>query len=162
MKNILAATAAALLASSFALPAAAQSENSASQDAPGIIKKNTPGVEATDRAPGQLQKDGTAESASDVAPGQMKPSKETTASISISSDQEVELRTILGGAGTTVDADFDIVVGATVPETVTLTPLPADAVEIVPVYANYEYFVTSDGQVVIVVPETHEIVYVLS
>jgi hypothetical protein len=53
--------------------------------------------------------------------------------------------------------DFSIRVGVHVPESVHLYSLPAEVIEIVPKYSGYSYFVVND-QIVIVQPETHEIV----
>lgn len=166
MKKILATAATALMATAMvAAPAAAQSDNSASQDAPGIIKKQLDNNDATMTAPGQMQLDGEAESASDVAPGQLKTSDETTASIDITDTQKTELRDMLGETDPVEmdgDASLDLTAGATVPDTVMLTPLPEEAAQIVPSYADYEYFVSADGQIVIVAPDTNEIIAVIS
>ncbi|MBW3097524.1 DUF1236 domain-containing protein [Pseudohoeflea coraliihabitans] len=139
------------------------SEMSASSEAPGQVKKTAEGVEATDRAPGQLKKNDVVDAAKDVAPGQMKPSKETTASVRVDAEKEDRLRTVFAEAETDpVDVDFEVTIGATVPDTVVLNPLPATAIEVVPVYSNYRYFVTATGETVIVAPSTNEIVYVIS
>jgi len=59
--------------------------------------------------------------------------------------------------------DFDISVGVEVPRhKVRLHRLPARIVKIVPAYESYEYFLLSDGRIVIVEPDTLKIVVILS
>ena len=58
--------------------------------------------------------------------------------------------------------DFDISVGVEVPRhKIRLHRLPARIVKIVPAYESYEYFVLADGRIVIVDPDTYEIVAIL-
>jgi hypothetical protein len=42
-----------------------------------------------------------------------------------------------------------------------LHPLPPRVVEILPAYRSYRYFVLADNRIVIVEPDTYEIVYIL-
>ncbi|MER8559030.1 DUF1236 domain-containing protein [Mesorhizobium sp. M0578] len=59
--------------------------------------------------------------------------------------------------------DFDISVGVEVPrKKVRLHRLPARIVKIIPAYEGYEYFVLADGRIVIVDPNTYEIVIILT
>ncbi|TIP15034.1 DUF1236 domain-containing protein [Mesorhizobium sp.] len=59
--------------------------------------------------------------------------------------------------------DFDISVGVEVPrDKVRLYRLPPRIVKIVPAYESYEYFVLADGRIVIVDPDTLEIVLILT
>ena len=141
----------------------------ATELAPGQQQK-TGQADAQDAAPGQQQKMGEAD-AKDAAPGQMKqdqaageqqPSDETTASIDISAEQKTEIRTIIREAKVEpADIDIDLRVGVEVPRTVELHPLPPRFVEIVPEYRDYVFFVLADGRVVIVRPNTYEVVYIL-
>lgn len=143
-------------------------DKAATEFAPGQQQK-TGEADAKDVAPGQQQKMGEAD-AKDAAPGQMKqdqaaeeqPSDETTASIDISAEQKTEIRTIIQEAKVEpVDVDIDLRVGVEVPRTVELHPLPPRFVEIVPEYRDYVFFVLADGRVVIVRPNTYEVVYIL-
>ncbi|MCO5161125.1 MAG: DUF1236 domain-containing protein [Mesorhizobium sp.] len=143
-------------------------DKAATEFAPGQ-KQKTGQADAQDAAPGQQQKMGEAD-ANDAAPGQMKqdqaaeqqPSDETTASIDISAEQKTEIRTIIREAKVEpVDVDIDLRVGVEVPRTVELHPLPPRFVEIVPEYRDYVFFVLADGRVVIVRPNTYEVVYIL-
>lgn len=156
MKKLFPALAAALLASTMSGAAMAQG---ASEHAPGMIKNEQGEQSARDRAPGQLQNEGVVDNAREAAPGQID--RGTTASINIDAEQEVEVRRILIDTAQPVEVDFAVQVGATVPNTVTLQPLPADVVTIVPTYEQYQYFVAADGQVVIVEPSSLEVVYVI-
>lgn len=60
-----------------------------------------------------------------------------------------------------VDIDVRVSVGATVPQTVELHPLPPRIVEIVPEYRGYRYILLADGRILIIEPRSYEIVYVL-
>jgi len=143
-------------------------DKAATEFAPGQQQK-TGEADAKDAAPGQQQKMGEAD-AKDAAPGQMKqdqaaegkPSNETTASIDISAEQKTEIRTIIQEAKVQpADIDIDLRVGVEVPRTVELHPLPPRFIEIVPEYRDYVFFVLADGRVVIVRPNTYEVVYIL-
>jgi hypothetical protein len=57
--------------------------------------------------------------------------------------------------------NFSVSVGTVVPTTVTLTPLPADVVTIVPQYRGYSFFMVRD-EIVIVEPSTKKIVTVIT
>jgi hypothetical protein len=57
--------------------------------------------------------------------------------------------------------DFDIDVGVAVPRTIEVRPLPPQIVRIVPEYEDYLYFVLADGRIVIVEPDTLEIVVII-
>ncbi|MDN2580335.1 DUF1236 domain-containing protein [Aquibium sp. ELW1220] len=137
---------------------------SASDNAPGQQKKAGDVDTAAEAAPGQLQKAGEVDSASEAAPGQMKKgvSDETTASIDLSAEQRTEVREIIVESNVQpVNVDFQVSIGAVVPTTVTLHPLPPRIVEIVPAYESYRYFVLANGQIIIVEPATLEVVYVI-
>ncbi|WP_170314821.1 DUF1236 domain-containing protein [Aquibium carbonis] len=142
----------------------AKGGNSASQYAPGQQMRSGDVDSAADAAPGQLQKSGDVDSAAEAAPGQLKDgvSGETTASIDLSAEQRSEFRQVIVETNVApVDVDMQVSIGATVPGSVTLHPLPPRIVEIVPAYRSYQYFVLAGGQIVIVEPATMEVVYVI-
>jgi hypothetical protein len=58
------------------------------------------------------------------------------------------------------NVNFSLSVGTVVPRDVRFQPLPADAVEILPQYRGYNFFVVRD-EIVIVEPSTYKIVDVL-
>lgn len=146
MKRILSIAAAALLASA-AMPALAQTvDGSASGEGSTVIQPGA-GGEATGAASGSL----TVE----TDPG-------TTASIDISAEQETELRAVLTEGAAPVEGTFEINIGAMAPDTIEVRPLPRRFVEVVPQYEGHRYFVLADGRIVIVEPETTEIVYIMS
>jgi Protein of unknown function (DUF1236) len=90
-------------------------------------------------------------------------SNETTGSINITDQQRSEVKQMLTGRRMrTVQPNFDVNVGATVPNTVRLHRLPARAVRLVPAYRRHDYFVLADGRVVIVDPSSKKIVSVVS
>jgi hypothetical protein len=59
------------------------------------------------------------------------------------------------------DVEFDERIDERVPDTVTLAPLPGPVVAEVPEVRSYDYFVDRSEHVVIVDPETHEVVGVV-
>lgn len=78
----------------------------------------------------------------------------------VSEKQHGELREVFRKAHVepTPNINFSVDVGARVPREVRLHRLPPRIVELVPEYRGYEYFVLADGRIVIVDPETLEIV----
>ncbi|CAD7028609.1 hypothetical protein REJC140_02651 [Pseudorhizobium endolithicum] len=86
----------------------------------------------------------------------------TTTGVDITAEQKTEIHSIIVEQKVEpAEIDVEVSIGTTVPKTVTLHPLPARIVEIVPAYEGYEYFVLADGRVVIVKPATYEVVYIL-
>ena len=91
-----------------------------------------------------------------------KLSNETTGSIDISAEQKTVIKnTIVETNVKPVDIDIKVSVGVSVPKTIELHPLPTRVVEILPAYRDYVYFVLADGRIVIVQPDTYEVVYIL-
>jgi hypothetical protein len=115
---------------------------------------------------GQAQTEGTTQPkpAEDTAEKPAEPSSETTASINVTAEQKTEIKQVITETKVEPvrDVDIDISVGVEVPSTIELHPLPPRIVEIVPAYRNYVYFVLADGRIVIVEPDTHEIVVILA
>ncbi|MBX9462562.1 MAG: DUF1236 domain-containing protein [Aquamicrobium sp.] len=144
--------------------------NAATEAAPGQLQQQDEVDSAREAAPGQQQRSGEVDEAQDAAPGQVKedqasdaPSDETTASIDLSPEQQVELRDAFAEVDVEpISIEVEVDVGATLPETVALKPLPPRIVEIVPMYAGYQYFVLADGRIIIVEPATYEVVYILT
>jgi len=90
-------------------------------------------------------------------------SNETTGSINISAEQKTVIKnTIVETNVKPVDVDFKVSIGVSVPKTIELHPLPPKVVEIVPAYREYVYFIVADGTIVIVDPDSYEVVYVIS
>jgi hypothetical protein len=152
MKRILAIATAAML-SSAALPALAQTgetDAGATTTAEGAVSTTT------GQGDTQLQTGANVDA-------QVSGTTDTTmtGSINLSAEQQAQARSMLQGASPS-DVDFAVDVGVTVPNTVTLAPLPPDFATLVPDYAGYQYFVLADGRIVIVQPETMKVVYILS
>jgi hypothetical protein len=92
-----------------------------------------------------------------------KTSNETTGSINISAEQKTVIKnTIVETNVKPVDVDFKVSIGVSVPKTIELHPLPPKVVEIVPAYREYVYFIIADGTIVIVDPDSYEVVYVIT
>jgi hypothetical protein len=99
---------------------------------------------------------------------QIKPGDEpaTTGSVDpqleINDEQTAELRTEVKELNVApIDVDFQINIGIEIPRTVVLHPLPPRFIEVVPAYADYQFFILADGTIIIVDPVTWRIVYVL-
>lgn len=58
-------------------------------------------------------------------------------------------------------ADVDLTVGAAVPTTVTLQPVPETVVKVVPGYSKYKFFKAKSGAILIVEPTSMKVVAVL-
>lgn len=122
-------------------------------------------------ASGEAAAGGSTGSSTDTAPPKpdMTTQTETTATggAAVSAEMTPENETvfrevIVEQKAEPVEVDIDIAVGTTVPNTVTLHPLPPRIVKLVPAYQNYRYFILADGTIVIVDPAAFQIVYVIS
>jgi len=79
----------------------------------------------------------------------------------LSQEQRSTIRQRLSGGPRVSNLDVSISVGSRLPREVEVRPLPAAVIEIVPQYRGY-HFVLVGEQIVIVDPETFEIVAVLA
>ena len=90
---------------------------------------------------------------------------ETTASIpdvDVTVEQKTEIRQVISEIEVEpVEIDIDIQVGVEVPRTIEFHPLPPRIIEIVPEYRGYLFFVLADGRIVIVQPESYEVVVII-
>ena len=153
MKRILSLTAATLLVS--AAPALAQTsvEGGVAGEGSAVIQQQD------DSATGEA---GAAASGSALTETTETTDPAVTGSIDLSTEQQTEMRTLLSEGATPAEGEFEITVGAMAPDTVTVQTLPPRFVEVVPQYEGYRYFVLADGRVVIVEPDSLEVVYILS
>ncbi|HVW93140.1 MAG TPA: DUF1236 domain-containing protein [Devosia sp.] len=81
----------------------------------------------------------------------------------LSPDQQTTIVQDFSGTDVTPvpSVDFDVDVGAAVPDTIELHPVPDSIVKVVPGYSKYEYFRIADGRTVIVEPTTKKVITVL-
>ena len=87
----------------------------------------------------------------------------TSRNVSLTTEQKSTIRSkVLTGSAPRVEggANFDIKIGAVVPRTVRVSPVPQTIIEIEPAWRGFMYFVRGD-EIVIVDPRTLEIVAVL-
>ncbi|MBI2715053.1 MAG: DUF1236 domain-containing protein [Rhizobiales bacterium] len=86
----------------------------------------------------------------------------TRLSASLQSSQKTRLNQVVAKLDVRpiTNVNFSIAVGTAVPRTVTLHPVPAAIVEIIPQYRGYDFFVVRD-EIVIVEPSSHTIVDVI-
>lgn len=125
---------------------------------------------AAEQQTDQPKTEGTAETeqkpapTDDTAETPAQPSDETTASINVTAEQKTEIKQVITETKVEPvrDIDVDISVGVAVPRTIEVHPLPPRIVEIVPAYRDYVYFVLADGRIVILEPDTYEIVVILA
>jgi hypothetical protein len=84
--------------------------------------------------------------------------------VNVTTEQQTEVRTAITEVNVqpVTNIDIDINVGVVIPQTVTLTPLPARVVTVLPQFAGYLFFLLPDGRIVIVAPTTLKVVYVLA
>jgi len=64
---------------------------------------------------------------------------------------------ILMRGGRRENANIEVTVGARVPESVAIYPIPAEVLAFAPEYREYNYFIDND-EIVFVTPQSHEIV----
>ena len=103
---------------------------------------------------GKDQKQGTQQNAQ---------GKASAKSVQLSSEQRSKVRTTLtrnSRAERLNNVNFSISIGTRIPRTVRYYPLPIEVVEIVPEYRGY-YYVLVDDEILIIDPDTFEIVAVL-
>jgi hypothetical protein len=87
--------------------------------------------------------------------------------VNVSTEQRTKIRSTLvkSGGGNRVSVSnlgVSVSVGTRIPRgKVTVQTLPSSIIEIVPEYRGYSYFITEDDVIVIVEPDTYEIVYVI-
>jgi hypothetical protein len=59
------------------------------------------------------------------------------------------------------DLNVSVNVGVAIPHSVRIYPIPADIIEIVPEYSDYDYIMLDDNRVAIVDPDTYEVVDII-
>lgn len=130
----------------------------------------------SDDDPAQAQQDGAGEMdsqaqksdaetpAQDQAQGEDATDPGTTAAIpEVTTEQRTQITEIIRETEVEpAEVDIELSVGVAVPQTVELHPLPPRIVEIVPAYEGYRYFVLADGRIIIVEPDTYEVVYIIT
>ena len=80
--------------------------------------------------------------------------------VQLSPDQQKTVIQDFSDVTVTPAPDVEVTVGAAVPKTVTLEPVPDKVIKVVPGYSKYKYFKTGNG-VVIVDPDTMKVVTIL-
>jgi hypothetical protein len=100
----------------------------------------------------------------DTAKTSSQPSNETTGSVNVTAEQKTEIKQVITEtkAEPVRDVNFEVNVGVAVPRTIELQPLPPRIVKLVPRYEGYRYFLLADGRIVIVDPDSLEIVVIIA
>lgn len=99
----------------------------------------------------------------DTAKTSNQPSNETTGSANVTTEQRTEIKQVITEtkAEPVRDMNFEMNVGVPVPRTIELQPLPR-IVKLVPRYKGYSYFLLAGGRIIIVDPDSLEIVLVIA
>lgn len=132
--------------------------------------KPAPSTQGTEMQPMQDTEQRTTDRCAVANPPADCPAGDKTGAISpsggvnVTTEQQTQMRTIIkeSDAKPLDSVDFDVSVGTTVPQSVTLQTLPPRIVEIVPAYKDYKYFMLADGRIVIVDPNNMNIVAVIA
>jgi hypothetical protein len=116
------------------------------------------GKQQTQEQTGTTTTEGTAKTSSN------QPSNEMTGSVNVTAEQKTEIKQVITEtkAEPVRDVNFKVNVGVAVPRTVELQPLPPRIIKLVPRYEGYRYFLLADGRIVIVDPDSLEIVVILA
>jgi hypothetical protein len=98
-----------------------------------------------------------------TTPTQEESSGTAASDVNVTVEQKTEIKQVITEADVepVPSVDFEVNVGTAVPQTVTLHPLPPRIVELVPAYRGYVYFLLADGRIIIVDPDSHEIVLII-
>jgi len=158
-----------------------QSSNAQTGSGQGTADQQQDSQEATDQGTGmkkkKVQQNSQNQNSTDQGQNtnqtqrtQQNDNSQVTGSTSKANDIPTEKRTIIREKLVTKNVtkidrskvNFNINVGVAVPSTIELHPLPAEVVEILPDYRGYDYFVLADGTIIIVDPNSHNIIFVLS
>ncbi len=81
----------------------------------------------------------------------------------VTQEQKSKVKSAFGGhkVKPARDIDINVNVGVAVPRSVTVYSVPADVIAIVPAYRGYKYFMLDEVRIVIVDPDTYEIVDII-
>jgi hypothetical protein len=144
-----------------------QPEGAAQDEASG--QAGAGGMETTGEGEGEAQTGAETDQAQpDTAPqedaqsGQASQDAAKAPKVEIAPEQRTVIRqTIVEQGVEPVDIDIEVNIGATIPQTVVLHPLPPRIIEILPAYADYRYLLLADGTIVIIDPGSWQIVYII-
>ncbi|RCW87930.1 DUF1236 domain-containing protein [Phyllobacterium bourgognense] len=135
----------------------------------GTEQQGAASKKQTQEQTGATTSEGTAKTSKpvpgdDTAKTTNQPSSETTGSINVTAEQKTEIKQVITEtkAEPVRDVNFEVNVGVAVPRTIELQPLPPRIVKLVPRYEGYRYFLLADGRIVIVDPDSLEIVVIIA
>ena len=92
--------------------------------------------------------------------GSALPALAQDAVVQLTPDQQTTVIQDFSDVTVTPAPDVDVTVGAAVPQTVTLQPVPEKVINVAPGYSKYKYFKTGSG-IVLVDPDTMKVVTIL-
>lgn len=92
-----------------------------------------------------------------------RPAGKRTAA-NLSTEQRTKIRTVIKNdvhVAPVTSVNFNVAIGTAVPRTVHFYPLPQEVLEVYPEWRGYDFIVVRD-EIVIVEPDTYEIVYIIT
>ncbi|RYE08774.1 MAG: DUF1236 domain-containing protein [Hyphomicrobiales bacterium] len=155
---------AALLVAAWAIaaPAYAQDVSASAEISASAEVSTAPSVDPGTSSEVSVEPSGEVSTQPSSEGGGTKVDVDSSININVTVQQTVEIRNYVIQLNVQpVTVDFDIVLGATVPSTVVLTPLPAQIIQLVPGFEGYLFFLLPDGRIIIVSPTTLKIVVIL-
>lgn len=95
---------------------------------------------------------------------QSQPSDKPSTTVNVTAEQKTEITQVIRETKVAParDIEVDIAVGVAIPRTIEVHRLPPRIIKIVPDYEGYVYFVLDDGRIVILDPDTYEVVAILA
>ena len=117
----------------------------------------------TDRPTTEGSGEPKSEPGSDTTRQSQPPDKSTT-TVNVTAEQKTEITQVIRETKVAParDIEVDIAVGVAIPRTIEVHRLPSRIIKIVPDYEGYVYFVLDDGRIVILDPDTYEVVAILA
>ncbi|MFE0015860.1 DUF1236 domain-containing protein [Mesorhizobium sp. NPDC059054] len=95
---------------------------------------------------------------------QSQPSGKSSTTVNVTTEQKTEITQVIRETKVAParDIDVEISVGVAIPRTIEVHRLPPRIIKIVPDYEGYVYFLLADGRIVILDPDTYEVVAILA
>jgi len=131
-----------------------------SKSQPATASDTNKSQPSTAQQPAQNQNAATPSTNTQANTAQSQPATRVSASLQTSQKTQLTQAFTKVSVKPLSNVNFSVSVGTVIPRSVTLRPVPATVVTIIPQYRGYEFFVVRD-QYVIVEPRTHKIVDVI-
>jgi hypothetical protein len=171
MRNLARIVSAALLSSALAAPVALAQAECEGGKCP-LPENLTEGMGGTPEGGAQVEggaqmekRQGAAEEETGQAAGETDETQTGATAepqAEITAEQQAEVKSTIEDLDVEkVEINFNLNIGIAVPASVSLRPVPVRIVRLVPAYEGFLFFVTADGTIVIVAPDTRKVVYII-